>query len=270
MKKPVRRAYADLEAGQVHYRVAGDVAAPCLVLLHQSPSGSAMYELLMAELASDFYLLAPDLPGFGLSSPMPGAVSVPGYADAVKQWLSHLDLPRCALFGHHTGAAVAVEVAASDPARVAGLALSGPPLLSAELKQSLPGRAAVFPLQESGEHLASMWQRLRDKDCRAPLALSQRELIAAFDSGDSYPDSYAAVAAYDFAGALPAVQCRTLVFAGSEDVLLPSVAPTLALLARGETAEVHGGGASYVCEREVRQVADLLRRFFRSEERDEP
>ena len=62
-----RRAYIGQAHGQLHYRQAGNPEGPALLLLHQAPSHSAMYEALMAELEDEYYLLAPDLPGFAVT-----------------------------------------------------------------------------------------------------------------------------------------------------------------------------------------------------------
>ena len=103
----VRRDYLDLASGQLHYRTAGDRANSPLLLLHQSPSSSVMYESLMARLARDFYLVAPDTPGFGNSDPLPGTadtIDIADYARVIEAFASALGMTPCAVFGHHTGA----------------------------------------------------------------------------------------------------------------------------------------------------------------------
>ena len=126
----VSRAYADVGDGQLHYRVAGEAGRPVLLLLHQTPSTSAMYQPLMQRLADRFHLLAPDTPGFGGSDPLPGECSIAAFADTLSQWLEGLGIARCFVFGHHTGAAIAVQLACSRPGLCRALALSGPPLSS--------------------------------------------------------------------------------------------------------------------------------------------
>ena len=78
----IGRAYANCSYGQVHNRYAGTPGAPPLVLLHQTPSTSAMYETLMQRLAGDFRLIAPDTPGMGLSDPTAPQFSIAGAAMA--------------------------------------------------------------------------------------------------------------------------------------------------------------------------------------------
>jgi pimeloyl-ACP methyl ester carboxylesterase len=261
----VRRAYLDVDGIQLHYRSAGDPQCPPLLLLHQSPSSSAMYETLMTQLAGKYYLLAPDTPGFGNSDPLPGevqALEIADYARVIHDFCCAMDILPCHVFGHHTGAAIAVQLEHDFPGSAVDMALSGPTLLNEEQKLGLPQLASPFPVEESGSHLQAMWQRLRDKDPEAPLAITQRELLSAFDSGDNYQASYRAVTRQDFEGQLPGISCPVLVFAGSEDPLYGAVEPALALLARGEGLELPGGERTYVCERQAELVAAALADFF--------
>jgi pimeloyl-ACP methyl ester carboxylesterase len=258
-----RRAYAQLSYGQMHFREAGNPGAPVLLLLHQSPSSSAMYERLMERLADRFYLLAPDTPGFGLSDPLPVAMpSIEGYASAINELLKALDITHLGVFGHHTGAAIAVQLAFDKPGKIAAMALSGPTLLSDEQRELLPTLAQPVTPQADGSHLLQLWQRFRDKDPQAPLALLEREMYSALTCGDSYLASYQAVCAHDFAGQLQTIRCPALVFAGDKDPLYNSVAPSLALLSNSETAQLPGGERTYVCERQVEIIAGLLGDFF--------
>jgi pimeloyl-ACP methyl ester carboxylesterase len=52
---------------EVFYRVAGDEAAPVLLLLHGFPTSSFMFRDLIPRLADNYRVIAPDLPGFGFT-----------------------------------------------------------------------------------------------------------------------------------------------------------------------------------------------------------
>jgi pimeloyl-ACP methyl ester carboxylesterase len=52
---------------QIFYREAGDRNAPSLLLLHRFPTSSHMFRDLIPQLADQYHLIAPDLPGFGFS-----------------------------------------------------------------------------------------------------------------------------------------------------------------------------------------------------------
>jgi pimeloyl-ACP methyl ester carboxylesterase len=62
---------ADLDGLQVFYHEAGRADGSPLLLLHGFPSASPMFRDLIPQLADEFHVIAPDLPGFGQSD-MPG------------------------------------------------------------------------------------------------------------------------------------------------------------------------------------------------------
>lgn len=263
--RPIKRGYLNLQEGsitrQLHYRYCGNPTGPALVLLHQSPSSSEMFEALMAELPQNFQLLAPDTPGFGDSDAW-SEDSIALYAQALRDWLQALGIAQCLVFGHHTGSSIAVQLAFDGPGLVRALSICGPTLLNDELKNNLPGLATPFKPVENGDHVAGMWARIRDKDREAPLALSLRETLLALKAGTHYEGAYKAVVAQDFADQLAALDCPVQVFAGGQDALRDSVEPSLALLKRGEGADMPAAAGTYICDRYSSVLAGTLGEFF--------
>ena len=261
----IRRAYVSAGRCQLHYRRAGSEGAPVLVLLHQTPSTSAMYEPLMAALADRYELFAFDTPGFGMSDALEAPFSIPAAASAIAAAVRWLRPGAQHWFGHHTGAALALQVAVTHPEQVARLAMSGPCLLDEALRARLPVIAAPVPLAADGSHLATLWQRMAAKDAEAAPEIWQREALAGALSGSAYPEAYRAVIAVDTEAQLRALRCPTLVFAGTRDPLYPLLDAAHALLADGRKAEI-AGARTFVCERQTAEVAALLADFF-SEDR---
>lgn len=262
----IRRAYLSLGGRQLHYRAAGTPGAPALLLLHQTPSTSAMYDPLLRQWRDRYYLIAPDNPGFGGSDPLAQGYGVPDIAACFLALLDELAVETCFVFGHHSGAAIAVQLAVDYPGRCRALALSGPTLLDAEQRRSLPEQVGAVAPEPEGGHLLGMWQRLRARDPDAPLELIQREVLSALASGHEYRNTYRAVCAQEFADLLPVVDCPVLVFAGDEDPLRVGVEPSLALLQQGQTAALPPGCRTYVCERQAEELAGILGAFFESVE----
>lgn len=257
----IRRAYCDIDGGQIHYRYSGDAAKTPLLFLHQSPSSSMMYAPVMQALGGDYWLLAPDTPGFGQSDPLAEPASVSGYASAIRQFLKAMNIDHALVFGHHTGASVAVQLAYDNPGLVMALALSGPTLLSDTLKAALLEKAKPLPLVEDGSHLLAMWRRMRDKEPDAPLELSLRETLLGLAAGHAYTDTYRAVIAQPFAEQLQALDCPVLVFAGDGDPLYGQLDAAYDLLKNGEK-HVIPGARTYVCDLHAGSVAGLLKEFF--------
>ncbi len=260
----IGRAYANCSFGQVHYRFAGTPGAPVLVLLHQTPSTSAMYEALMERLASGFRLLAPDTPGMGLSDPAAAPFSIAGAASGIAEFLDEIGVERCFAFGHHTGASVAVQLASDNAGFVDALALSGPTLLDEELRKKLPLAAAPVPVTENGDHVLAMWRRVRGKDSDVPLEIALRETLNGLQLGDNYLAAYEAVMQQDFAGQISSLECPVLVFAGDGDPLYGQLDAAFALLRNGRRETV-AGARTFICETHVDEVAVLLRDFFAKE-----
>ncbi len=260
----IGRGYADCSFGQVHYRFAGTPGAPVLVLLHQTPSTSAMYEALMQRLAGVFRLLAPDTPGMGLSDPAASRFSIGSAATGIAEFLDELGVDHGFVFGHHTGASIAVQLAFEHAGAVDALALSGPTLLDEDLRAQLPLAAAPVAITENGEHVVEMWQRMRGKDDDAPLDIALRETLNGLQLGDTYLAAYEAVMEQDFAGQMAALQCPVLVFAGDGDPLYGQLEAAFALLQNGRRETV-AGARTFICETHPDQVAALLRDFFAKE-----
>ena len=63
-----RHRTATIDGLDVFYREAGDPSRPTLLLLHGFPSSSHMFRNLIAALADDYHLVAPDHIGFGQSA----------------------------------------------------------------------------------------------------------------------------------------------------------------------------------------------------------
>jgi pimeloyl-ACP methyl ester carboxylesterase len=258
------RAYAACSFGQVHYRYAGTPGAPVLVLLHQTPSTSEMYVPLMLELEHEFRLLAPDTPGMGQSDSASEPFTIERAAAGIIEFLDEIGVDHCHLFGHHTGASIAVQAAFDKPDLVDSLALCGPTLLDDTLKEKLPLAAAPPELSETGEHVLAMWRRFRDKDSDASPDIALRETMNGLMIGERYLEAYLAVVEQDFESQLAALACPVFVFAGTGDPLYGQLDAAYSLLANGRRATVEDA-KSFICETHSPVVAGLLRDFCREE-----
>jgi haloalkane dehalogenase len=259
MEAMVRRFYVDLGHGQIHGRMAHAPDKPWIVLLHQSPSSSAMFEALIPFLSPYFSVLAPDNPGFGHSDPLE-TVSVAALGRCVSDVMKALDISQAYIFGHHTGAAIAAYLGADAPGLCLGIAMCGPPALDQDQRAMLPAMAPIVDIEASGAHLMAMWAKLRVKETAAPPALSTRELTLAF-AAQSTKQAYQAVADFDFLAALPRIKCPILLFAGQRDSLVDYLPAAQRAVPHASVMRIDDAGG-YICDLRPQFVADLLVDFF--------
>lgn len=99
---------------------AGAPSNPAILLLHGFPSSSRTFRDIIPHLSEVAYVIAPDLPGFGESEPVPSP-SFPAFTDAVLELLGHLRVGQRYLYVHDFGAPVALELAMRLPESVLGL-----------------------------------------------------------------------------------------------------------------------------------------------------
>jgi pimeloyl-ACP methyl ester carboxylesterase len=124
-----RRAYFDCRFGQLHVRTAfpttgGFDEQVTLFCLHADQSSSRMFTRFLPEIADVRSVYAPDLPGLGESDPSP-TLSVADAAGAMSDLANDLRLRQIDLLGLHSGAAVALDLAAARPELVRRLVLVG-------------------------------------------------------------------------------------------------------------------------------------------------
>lgn len=112
----------------IFYREAGDPASkkPALVLLHGFPSSSHQYREILAELGDEFYLIAPDYPGYGDSS-FPSkkeyTYTFDNISETMDKFLIKRGLTRYVLMIQDFGAPIGLRIAKKHPEKVAGLVI---------------------------------------------------------------------------------------------------------------------------------------------------
>jgi len=112
---------ADLD---IFYREAGSSDLPAIVLLHGFPASSHMFRNLIPALENQFYLIAPDYPGFGNSSmPSPSRFeySFDHLAEIIDQFIQVLGLEKYSLYLMDYGAPIGFRIASKHPSQVESL-----------------------------------------------------------------------------------------------------------------------------------------------------
>ena len=227
----IRRGYVDTSAGQIHYREAGRGGDVPIVMIHQTASCGIMLERVMAELQAEYRVIAPDVPGFGMSDAPREPGSIPLDAQAMHEALRGLRIDSCWLFGVHSGVAGAVELEARHRGTARKLVLSGPPCANDAMRALIAEQGKPFDIREDGGHLMEIWARIRAKDPAAALEWAHTECVNNLHAGPRWHEAYLATAACDFNNLLPTIRCPTLLMAGERDSLRESLGPAHAALA---------------------------------------
>lgn len=103
-----------------------------VVLVHGWASSSFSWRRNVPALSGRFRVIAPDLPGFGLSQRLPGGLDLEGVRGFLLDLLGRIGVERFSLVGHSMGGAISAYVAATSPDRVRRLVLINPSLFGAE------------------------------------------------------------------------------------------------------------------------------------------
>ena len=120
----VKHHTASINGIDIFYREAGQKGKPALVLLHGYPSSSHMYRNLMQRLADDYYLVAPDYPGFGRSAQPHMAdfdYTFDNFANIVQGLLEQLGLDKYSLYLMDYGAPIGFRIATAHPEKITSL-----------------------------------------------------------------------------------------------------------------------------------------------------
>ena len=120
----VRFNTVDVDGLNVFYRSAGDPNAPVVLLLHGFPSASHMFRDLIPELAGTYHVVAPDLPGFGMTE-RPArdafAYTFETIAEVVGRFTEVLGLKRFAIYVFDYGAPTGFRLALAHPERITAI-----------------------------------------------------------------------------------------------------------------------------------------------------
>jgi pimeloyl-ACP methyl ester carboxylesterase len=228
--------HADIADGRVHLRRAGAGGLPPLLMFQSAPGSSAPLSGLIEGLATSHHVIAPDYLGNGDSAKPQRQVDIARLAHDALQLADALHLERFDLWGTHTGALVALEVALLAPDRVGRAVLEAPPLLPADFSQDILANylPALIP-DKWGLHVQQAWNMRRDMFLFWPWYRQQRGAvrpiglpddttlhdwtIGLLKSGRTYDLSYRAAFEYGTATRLPRLTRPALICAGPADML---------------------------------------------------
>jgi len=215
----LRRGYFECRYGQLHVHNAipaggGFEEGTPLLCLHHIPHSGRIFSRFLTVAGARCSVFAPDLPGFGDSDPPPPRAGVAEHAAAVGDFLETMRLRQVDLLGHGFGAAVATELAATQPAHIRRLVLFSPPL-SPSAAESPPMAPA-----SDGSHLLEEWRRaVAYCGPAAPPEVATATLADRLRSGAQASTAAAAERTYPLRARLAELSIPLLVVRLGEDVV---------------------------------------------------
>jgi pimeloyl-ACP methyl ester carboxylesterase len=255
----VKKAYIDIsESQQLHYRhiVPKDGSSGVIVFLHKSASSSSSWEKLMLCYASKgFSCYAPDMPGFGESfDPTPtqaediNRTGTEWFATIFMAALKSLGVTKQPfhIIGHHSGASLATQIAASHPDLVQSICQIGATTIDYAERQRMreiylvPFNAPVA----DGSHLQKTWDYLGKMGVGDDLELQQREAINHIRAWRGRMLIYGAVWNQDAEVLFMQVKCPILVLCAKDDVLWEHMDNVKKLRADALTGVISGANFS--------------------------
>lgn len=120
----IRFNTVDVDGLKLFYREAGDVSRPTVLLLHGFPSASHMFRDLIPELSDSYHVVAPDLPGFGMTE-QPSrdqfGYTFENITNVVDRFTEVLGLTKFAIYVFDYGAPVGFRLAVKHPERITAI-----------------------------------------------------------------------------------------------------------------------------------------------------
>jgi pimeloyl-ACP methyl ester carboxylesterase len=258
----------------IGYRELGD--GPPVLLLHGWPTSSYLWRDVMPAIAARNRVIAPDLPGFGVSDkPLDVTYDVAFFERAIDGLLEALGVDSVGVAVHDLGGPIGVHWALRNPERVTALALLNtllypqfhPSVIEAVTtlvdparRDELTGRDGMAELMKlaladesraTDELLTAVHAPFESEEAREALAKAGTELgIDAF---------------VEIEQRLPELRVPVRIVYGEQDRALPDVAETMARAARDlPQAQVTAlpGCGHFLQEEEPEQVGELLAEFF--------
>ena len=237
--KPVpgfEERFAEVKGCGLRYFLGGPADGKPVVLVHGLGGCAANWIDIAPLLAGTRRVVIPELPGHGLSTPLPAVPNLAVFADRLATIAEREQLLPAAFVGHSLGAVVALRLALRRPDAVSALVLAAGAGISSTTRRAKYGlrilgiigpRRLVAPW--AGSVAGSPFLRYAvfgRWGAADPLALS-REAVDGFLEGTRLTsDSVSAaraVVADDVRQELGDLRCRTLVLWGARDNQLPLV-----------------------------------------------
>jgi pimeloyl-ACP methyl ester carboxylesterase len=238
----IERRFIATRRARIHVAMAGSGKA--VLMLHQTPRSWDEFREVLPLIGKRYFALAMDTVGFGDSDPLPFEENaIESWAAGAFDLLDALEIDQVALIGHHTGAAIAIEMAASYPDRITGILLSAPPFVDAERRMHSEAKGGVDDAMPdaAGGHLADLWRKRLPYYRPGEIDLLNRFMVDALKAGPLAAEGHRVVSRYAMEGRLRDIRCPVQILALTDDPSYASAAKVTRLIAGASSTEIVGG-----------------------------
>lgn len=263
----IKRGYVEIPEGQMHYRTMG--SGPVVMLLHQVVRSSDEYRRVMPVLAEKYRVIAMDMLGYGESVKPPRPYALPDHGKSLLSFLDAMGIEKASFVGHHTGAKLAVELAATHPERVEKMVLSALPY-GYIMKEDDPMPEIYRPMEVKGDgsHLDRIWNQQSggeeaSLDVRYEIALEYLKAGPRGEEGHYAAKHYSRLIDERLRNIPESIKASTLLLCGREDKWMEGLDALRKLMPQSQVFIIEGTGTGTdIIRRSPQKFAQAILNFL--------
>jgi pimeloyl-ACP methyl ester carboxylesterase len=213
----MREEFVSINNLKINYKIAGE--GPAVLLLHGwGGSSDSWLEVEQFLVKENYFVIAPDLPGFGKSAPPPEPWGIQEYSDFAFNFAEKLKLDYFFLLGHSFGGRIAIKFSGQHADRLKGLILCDAAGIRIEpdiKTKTIMAAARVGNVLFSHHLLAVVKERLRNIFY---FLLRNKDYVKA---DGVMRETIKKALGEDLFSELPNIKVKTLIVWGEADQLVP-------------------------------------------------